>query len=68
MYTNFQSLVYEILYKAIDKQYPLLGIPYSNIPLKVWEADDKIKQIRDSKIVEKLLKTQSVNILDGLYT
>ncbi|KAM9964330.1 hypothetical protein ACTFIW_004088 [Dictyostelium discoideum] len=67
LYTNFQSLVYEILYKAIDKQYPLLGgIPYSNIPLKVWEADDKIKQIRDSKIVEKLLKTQSVNILDGL--
>ncbi|KAM9965837.1 hypothetical protein ACTFIR_006016 [Dictyostelium discoideum] len=67
LYTNFQSLVYEILYKAIDNQYPLLGgIPYSNIPLKFWEADDKIKQIRDSKIVEKLLKTQSVNILDGL--
>ncbi|KAN0035668.1 hypothetical protein ACTA71_004952 [Dictyostelium dimigraforme] len=64
LYTNFQSLVYEIIYKSINKQYPLLGIPYSNIPLKIWEAEDKIKQIRDSKIVEKLLKTQSVNILD----
>ncbi|KAF2077882.1 hypothetical protein CYY_000844 [Polysphondylium violaceum] len=63
---EFQSFVYDMVNEC-------LGLPpscgwvkpqFKNISLKLWESQDKVKQIRDNAIAEKLLKVQTVNKLD----